>query len=791
MSDAPTHSYFWTFEHGPGPWQTWHSPSVIAGDDIGAFTRFQAPGVLDPNHLDGIGALRLAMYLPIEAPVGSPGVLNLVDAELEITLRTTDFDARGAELLVWLSAYLPSDQIEFDYPIATTNWAYTGKNLLDGVNSEWTTVTVLVGEDPTDWTYAGINRTLQGDWALRYQELDLAATLANVNATLHLAFVSGDPDAAPKGFLDVASIELRTQTPAVPLPEAIIPAEEYSGLEDEVLAGTLQGEPAFGVEQAIYRILPGTNVSGSLVLDERSGAFEYTPAADFYGYGTFRYTVENALEVSSERAVAFYVGPVNDRPVASTADESMTIAGGQTFRLSLLKGSDPDNDRLTFHLVPDAAVHGAVTLDAQTGRYEFLPEAGYSGAAGFQYVVSDGQATSDPKEVLFVVAAEGTDVPLPSFDSIVDEYLLAGDYAGFLKYMILLADAGNRDAAYHYGTALNYGNQVTPNAALARAYLESAASRVPDANLQLATLYLSGEGGDKNVTAARALLEALPQDGQAVYRLATLNDMGLGAPADPALAAAGYLQAALLGNVDATYTLGRRYLSGEGVDASPSGAYFWLTLSQRLGAGSGIWLFHHMIEFDVARAMEQGLSTAQVAVLDGIVATWTTRDPVPMFGGNGPDTFAGRAGDDIIFGGLGADVMDYSGSPDGVVVDLAAQRAHKDGYGNVDQLYDLANVVGSAFEDLIVGDAAANVLRGGAGRDVLIGRGGDDVLYGGEVLANELYGGPGDDRYIVEVAGDTIVELPDEGSDAVETALPVFRRRVSAVYRARQVRRPG
>jgi hypothetical protein len=158
MSDAPTHSYFWTFEHGPGPWQTWHSPSVIAGDDIGAFTRFQAPGVLDTNHLDGIGALRLAMYLPIEAPVGSPGVLNLVDAELEITLRTTDFDARGAELLAWLSAYLPSDQIEFDYPIATTNWAYTGKNLLDGVNSDWTTVTVLVGEYPTDWTYAGINR---------------------------------------------------------------------------------------------------------------------------------------------------------------------------------------------------------------------------------------------------------------------------------------------------------------------------------------------------------------------------------------------------------------------------------------------------------------------------------------------------------------------------------------------------------------------------------------------------------------------------------------------------------
>jgi len=64
---GPQNLYEFDFSHGLGRWMSWMSPSLIR-DDPGAesdFVRLQAPGRLDPNHLDGIGALRLVAHLSL------------------------------------------------------------------------------------------------------------------------------------------------------------------------------------------------------------------------------------------------------------------------------------------------------------------------------------------------------------------------------------------------------------------------------------------------------------------------------------------------------------------------------------------------------------------------------------------------------------------------------------------------------------------------------------------------------------------------------------------------------
>ncbi|MPZ24181.1 MAG: hypothetical protein GEU28_11725 [Dehalococcoidia bacterium] len=65
-------------------------------------------------------------------------------------------------------------------------------------------------------------------------------------------------------------------------------------------------------------------------------------------------------------------------------------------------------------------------------------------------------------------------------------------------------------------------------------------------------------------------------------------------------------------------------------------------------------------------------------------------------------------------------------------------------------------IIGTAGDDVIVGSAGADIIRAGAGNDIVCGRGGDDITYGGtgndtllgEGGDDELHGGLGFDRLV-------------------------------------------
>jgi Ca2+-binding RTX toxin-like protein len=117
-----------------------------------------------------------------------------------------------------------------------------------------------------------------------------------------------------------------------------------------------------------------------------------------------------------------------------------------------------------------------------------------------------------------------------------------------------------------------------------------------------------------------------------------------------------------------------------------------------------------------------------------------------MFGGfsggtdePGDDTLTGGLGNDAIDGGAGADVLDSSGASGGVTIDLGTGQASGQG---IDTLNGLENVIGSAFDDMIVGGTMPGTLEGRAGNDT--------------VRANlgTLSGGAGRDR-LMPLAGST------------------------------------
>ncbi|NHC38077.1 beta strand repeat-containing protein [Scytonema millei] len=161
--------------------------------------------------------------------------------------------------------------------------------------------------------------------------------------------------------------------------------------------------------------------------------------------------------------------------------------------------------------------------------------------------------------------------------------------------------------------------------------------------------------------------------------------------------------------------------------------------------------------------------------------------------GNGNDLLDGGAGKDYLKGGVGNDTYIVDNFRDQVVEtwssggDTGGNDTVKSSITyslgtNVENLTltDLAsNGTGNSLNNSVVGNNIANTLDGKEGNDYLDGGGGKDLIIGG--LGNDtldgstgdidtLYGGLGDDTYLVGLPEDIIVEAANEGFDTVNSA---------------------
>ncbi len=153
-------------------------------------------------------------------------------------------------------------------------------------------------------------------------------------------------------------------------------------------------------------------------------------------------------------------------------------------------------------------------------------------------------------------------------------------------------------------------------------------------------------------------------------------------------------------------------------------------------------------------------------------------------GGTGADTMSGGTGNDIYFvDDAGDSVIELSGQgTDQVRTTLAAYALG----ANVEKLLFTGSGnftgTGNALNNEIQGGTSDDTISGGDGYDYLIGGAGADSLYGGadgDTLqggtgADYMEGNGGDDVYIVDDAGDTVVELSGEGIDHVYSSLAVY-----------------
>lgn len=151
-----------------------------------------------------------------------------------------------------------------------------------------------------------------------------------------------------------------------------------------------------------------------------------------------------------------------------------------------------------------------------------------------------------------------------------------------------------------------------------------------------------------------------------------------------------------------------------------------------------------------------------------------------LYGLAGNDTLIGGAGNDLLDGGSGADIMAGGTGDDAYVVDALDDTVTELAGQGIDTVYTgLTYTLGQNLENLTLtgneavtgtGNELNNVLTGNAADNTLFGMAGDDILNGGEG-ADTMLGGTGNDTYVVESAGDIVIENVAEGNDTVQSSI--------------------
>lgn len=169
------------------------------------------------------------------------------------------------------------------------------------------------------------------------------------------------------------------------------------------------------------------------------------------------------------------------------------------------------------------------------------------------------------------------------------------------------------------------------------------------------------------------------------------------------------------------------------------------------------------VETSVDYTAEAFVDNVILSGTDDLSATGNALDNT-LTGNSGDNSLDGGAGEDVMIGGAGNDVY-YVENGDDIVSETLSTG------GGTDTVYAALSYTATTNVENVILSAGGNLtLSGNAGVNTLTGNTGNNIL-DGKAGADRMVGGDGDDTYVVDNAGDVVVELVGEGTDLVNSSV--------------------
>ena len=173
---------------------------------------------------------------------------------------------------------------------------------------------------------------------------------------------------------------------------------DVSTSEDTAVSGKAAATDANSGDKLTYSVSSAAN--GQVTIDAATGAFNYTPKANYNGSDTFTVTVTDAAGLSASQAVKVNVASVNDKPTFAAATQSVST-DEDVAKAVTVAATDVDGDAVTYTAADGA--NGTVQVSGSTVTY--TPKANFNGTDSFVVTASDGKGGTATQTINVTIAA--------------------------------------------------------------------------------------------------------------------------------------------------------------------------------------------------------------------------------------------------------------------------------------------------------------------------------------------------------------------------------------------------